>query len=118
MALARRVVRQAPQAISNAQSKVAFCKRMVGTALQVSLKALSQLQGRECGVELDSPRLVFGRRQALARIVLSEAFLQVNSVTAIILVCVNDTLENVGVEHLLGLAPIAENSKLKAILRI
>ena len=72
---------------------------MAGAAFQVLFEMLGETQGFERRVELDLPRRLFGRVEALAGIMFGQPVLEVGRMTTIKLCWMRNALENVGIVY-------------------
>ena len=84
---------------------------MAGTALQIPLESLGEVQSLEGGVELDSPRRVFGGVQAFTAVVFCKPIFEVRCMASIKLSWSSNALENVREEHLVLLESRMQVSK-------
>ena len=97
------LLRQEPPAVGpeQLQAKVSLGKSMSGSCLQVCLKLLRQTERFKGDVKLDLPREEFGGVRAFAGVMLSKPLFEVSCVAAVELIRMRDTLENIGVKHII-----------------
>ena len=82
--------------------EVPLCEYMTGAAFQIPLEMLSLFDGFKRDIHLDSPRDEPRCVRALSSIMVRESLTEIGGVTDVTLLRMTQTLDYVGVEHVMS----------------